>query len=82
MEPEDVAKRLVPEGVDIDFNKIKNYFPFKYKKRLVERSDKKVNNREISIEGKKKVASRLKKKLIEREKTPNIDNNFFNFANI
>ena len=49
---------------------------------MVERSDKKVNNREISIEGKKKVASRLKKKLIERGRTPNIDNNFFNFANI
>ena len=55
MEPEDVAKKLVPEGVDIDLKKIKNNFPFKYKKRLVERIDKKVNNRNISIEGKKKL---------------------------
>ena len=55
MEPEDVAKRLVPEGVDIDLKKIKNNFPFKYKKRLVERIDRKGNNRNISIEGKKKL---------------------------
>ena len=61
-----------------EFNHIKfyNYFG-KQKRRYLEREDKKIRNEKVPVEDTKKVAMRLRKKLIERGKTPNLDGRFF-----
>ena len=61
-----------------EFNRIKFYNHFgKQKRRYLERKDKKIRNTKAPVEDTKKVAMRLRKKLIERGKTPNLDGRFF-----
>ena len=61
-----------------EFNRIKFHNPFvKQKRRYLEREDKKIRNTKAPVEDTKKVAMRLRKKLIERGKTPNLDGRFF-----
>ena len=50
------------------------------KSRKVERNDERVKNIKISKEANKTVALRLRKKLIERGRTPNLGSNNINFC--
>ena len=61
-----------------EFDRIKFYNHFgKQKRRYLEREDKKIRNEKVPVEDTKKVAMRLRKKLIEPGKTPNLDGRFF-----
>ena len=86
MNPEEIARRLL--NVDKDNNQIdnkifNNYSNRKYiKTRKILRNDTKLENRKYSIEAHKKVALRLRKKLIESGKTPNLDAKFYAMTNL
>ena len=79
MTPEEIARRLV--GVDkdnqIDYKSFNNYLDTKIKSRKVDRNNERVKNIKSSKEVSKTVALRLRKKLIERGRTPNLDANFY-----
>ena len=86
MTPEDISRRLV--GVDkdnnqIDYKSFNNYLDTKIiKSRRVERNDERVKNIKSSKEVSKTVAFRLRKKLIERGRTPNLGANFYALTNV
>ena len=77
MTPEEIALYMM--GVDctaIDLKPFNNHFA-NFKKRKVEREDKRMESRKLPIECTKKVAMRLQKKLLFSGKTPNLGPNFF-----
>ena len=75
MTPEEIGRRLF--GKD-EFDRVKFYDHYgKQKRRFLEREDEKIRNTKISIEASKTVAKRLRKKLIERGRAPNLDGKFF-----
>ena len=86
MSPEEIARRLV--GVDkdnnqIDYKSINNYLNTKIiKSRKVEINDNRAKNITLSKEARKTVALRLRKKLIERGRTPNLGCNFYALTNV
>ena len=85
MTPEEITRRLV--GVDkdnnqIDYKSFNNYLGTKIKSRKVERRDERVKNIKLSKEASKTVPLKLRKKLMDRGGTPNLDANFYALKNI
>ena len=82
MTPEEVALRMIKTDTsEIDLKGFNNYLG-KVKKRKVERRDKRVDNIKLSKEASKPVAARLRNKLIQRGKKPNLGPNFFAYTNL
>ena len=84
MNREEIARRLV--GVDKDDNQIDyksfNNYGTKIKSRKVDRRDERVKNIKLSKEASKTVALRLRKKLMDRGRTPNLGANFHALKNV
>ena len=74
MTRQEIGKQIF--GDEFDCIKFHSSFE-KPKRRHVERENKKIRNTKLPVEDTKKVALRLRKKLIERGKTPNLDGRFF-----
>ena len=78
MNGEEISRRfMVGEDChEIDFKKFNNYIG-KFKRRKVERREELFKNMKTSVESNKTVAYRLRMKLIERGRTPNLNANFY-----